>query len=457
MTETIARPILATIPHVELMHAGTWNISTGTATFTSDDLAAAVAALDCPAIRRPVLKLGHTDARFDGEPAVGWIANLSTDGSTMWGDYTGMPRWLADVAASAYPDRSIEGWYDFQCQIGHTHPFVLTGVALLGVTAPGIGTLESLQDVAKLYGVEAAADGGEHARKVTMTEGASMPRAVKASANVEDVRRAYYEDAPWSFWITEIQLDPAQIIVMDDENGALMRVPYTIDPAGDGEDAVAFGTPVPVVIRYEDSTPQGEPDMEPVAASARPQLGAVYASRAESRPKAGDPTIPPATEPEDTNTQEEIAMSDTIKGGILERLGLSPDTDLDDAGILSALDEKLGQPATPAEGTVVMSSLAYQEMAENAKRGAQAFARQQETDRDNAIAAAIHAGKISAGRKEDWKLRWDKDPVGAKADLDLLPDGLIPVTASGYPGRDTDKNADDATYAGLFGDTNKED
>ena len=77
------RPVLKTIPNVELIKVGTWPISTGMWTVTSDDLYAAVSALESPAIRRPVLKLGHSDSRFDGEPAVGWVDNLrvSDDGS----------------------------------------------------------------------------------------------------------------------------------------------------------------------------------------------------------------------------------------------------------------------------------------------------------------------------------------------------------------------------------------
>src|SRR4051812_19712565 len=129
---------LANLPGVELVQAGQWDLSTGRVTFTRADLAAAVAALDCPAVRRPVLKLGHVDPRFDGEPAVGFVANmcLADGGHTVVGDYVGMPGWLGDILASAFPDRSIEGCFDFKCQVGHTHPFVITAVALLGVSAP---------------------------------------------------------------------------------------------------------------------------------------------------------------------------------------------------------------------------------------------------------------------------------------------------------------------------------
>jgi hypothetical protein len=155
---------LVTIPGVELVAAGTWKISTGEATFTMEDLANCVAALDCPGVRRPVLKLGHDEPdgagmRWDGEPAVGYVDNmeLADSGAKIVGDFAGMPSWLAEVLPSAYPDRSVEIVRPFVCQIGHAHPAVITAVALLGVSPPGVGVLKSLQDVAALYGVEPAA------------------------------------------------------------------------------------------------------------------------------------------------------------------------------------------------------------------------------------------------------------------------------------------------------------
>lgn len=151
---------LLTVPDVELVAAGTWKASTGETTFTDDDLANAVAALDCPGVRNPVLKLGHDEddpdgnkMRWDGEPAVGWVANmrLNDTATKIIGDLAGMPAWLAEVLPSAYPDRSIEIWRPFVCQIGHVHPAVITALSLLGVTAPGVGVLRSLQDVRALY------------------------------------------------------------------------------------------------------------------------------------------------------------------------------------------------------------------------------------------------------------------------------------------------------------------
>lgn len=144
---------LVTVPGVELVKTGKWEISTGTWTVTTEMLHSAVEAVEAGVLRRPVLKIGHTDERFDGEPAVGYLENLrvTDDGQTLVGDYAGVPRWLADVLASAYPSRSVEGVNLVEHE-GVSYPLVLTGVALLGVTAPGIS---SLADIPAQFGIAA--------------------------------------------------------------------------------------------------------------------------------------------------------------------------------------------------------------------------------------------------------------------------------------------------------------
>jgi hypothetical protein len=302
---------LARLDRVELLHAGTWHLALGgEQTFTGSDLAAAVTALDCPAVARPIVKLGHFDERTsgyqhvganrDGEPALGWIANLglTTSGTTLVGDLVGMPAWLGKIAASAYPHRSVEGSRNYRCAIGHLHPFVLSAVALLGVTPPAVGTLGSLQDhVRALYGVAAAAadqqtaTGGEGFIVTTTAEEAPVstnspapPRAtlLAAAATVDELRAAFYQNAPYDMWIVEIQLSPLQLIVRSD-NDATYRVPVTV---GADNDSFAFGAMVPVEVTYVDE------GAEPVAAAdgsvtgGRP-LAIRFSSRAESRPGEG--------------------------------------------------------------------------------------------------------------------------------------------------------------------------
>lgn len=148
------------VPDVELVAVGSWNASTGPAVITTEDLHAAVGALDCPGVHNPVLKLGHMEPdpdgqkiRWDGTPAVGWISNmrLSDNSAKLLGDYTGVPAWLVDSMPSAYPQRSVEIQRNFTCQIGHTHPFVITAVSLLGIYPPAVGVIKSLHDVQTLF------------------------------------------------------------------------------------------------------------------------------------------------------------------------------------------------------------------------------------------------------------------------------------------------------------------
>jgi hypothetical protein len=192
---TIPRAVpLKDLPDVELVAVGQWPARTGPITVTGDDLRQALAATQCPAVGNPVLKLGHDEpepvdgVRWDGAPAVGWVSNLrlSDNKAKLLGDYRGVPGWLADVMPSAYPRRSVEIKKGWQCQIGHTHPFVITGVALLGVQPPAVGVIRSLHDVQALYTMAAA--GGEPppevVRSIEITLGAGAAAAEPERAPV---------------------------------------------------------------------------------------------------------------------------------------------------------------------------------------------------------------------------------------------------------------------------------
>lgn len=155
---------VTTIRAVELINVGEWDASTGPFIVTPAALEAAVAAHRAGVLRKPVLKVGHHDPRFnddafDGEPALGYVDNLRivNGGRTLLGDYVNVPTQLAALIPYAYPDRSIEGLQNYTAADGTTYALVLTGLALLGATDPAIATLQSLQDVGALYGVAAKA------------------------------------------------------------------------------------------------------------------------------------------------------------------------------------------------------------------------------------------------------------------------------------------------------------
>jgi hypothetical protein len=435
-------PALVRVPNVEIMHTGTWNLSTGSFTFTTDDLADAVAALSCPAVRRPILKLGHTDPRFDGEPCIGYIDNLATaeGGRTLVGDYAGMPGWLGDILASAYPDRSVEGEYDYRCQMGHIHPFAVHAVALLGVAAPGIGTLESLQDVAALYGVTAKRDhvGTPVMVQVKGSSSVSSPysRPVAAGVSAEDVMRAFYGSelgSGWDAWIEELQLDPLQLIYVNDADSTRSRVPVTIGE-GDGSDAVSFGDPVPVIIRYVDAA----------AALSRPDVvRCAYRSRPDTLPAAA----PPGERSGMELTDEQLAAIRTAYG--------LPD-DADDTALYNAIvtaaqtsDPPESPPPALPEGTVAVDAAQFEELKVAAKAGADARAQQEQERREGLVSAAVRDGRIPPARKDHWLTMLERDPGSVDVLASLSP-GLVPVGPElGHSG--TANTAEDELYAKLFG------
>lgn len=276
--EIVTVPVLATWPAVELAAVGEWPLSTGVANFTSADFAQACAAVQCPSVGAPVIKLGHRDPRFDGEPAIGWVASmrLNETQTKLLGDFTGMPGWLAGILPSAYPNRSIEGCWNFICQTGHRHPFVITAVALLGVTPPGIGTIGSLNDVAGLYGVDMPAEpvpadaAAARTFRILASPGETtmppqtqtQPAAAGVVKTVDDIRHEFYEMADWSQWIVEVQLtgDGPVLIVIDDDDEHLYRVPVVMPPDGDLSAHITFGDYAEVLVSYIDAPPGTDDD-----------------------------------------------------------------------------------------------------------------------------------------------------------------------------------------------------
>ena len=166
-----------TIRDIELVRVGRWLTSSGDWTVTAEHLEAAVEAHRAGVLRKPVVKLGHDGPMRDASPALGYVDNLRIvhGGNTLVGDLVNLPAAVAKLLPHAYPDRSIEALVDYEAPDGIVWPLVLTGLALLGATAPGVDTLASLQDVAALYGVAAA-------RRVTIAASTFHPDDHAAAA-----------------------------------------------------------------------------------------------------------------------------------------------------------------------------------------------------------------------------------------------------------------------------------
>jgi len=463
---------LVNVEDVEIVQTGIeYPLSTGPATFTTDDLADAVASQSDPAIKAPRLRLGHSglnDPEWDGEPAIGTLGNLRLEqsGHTIVGDYVGIPEWLAEVLPSAYPARSIDGAIGVETNTGHNWRLVITDLALLGVQWPGVSTLD---DIKALYSKDGPANVTVY---TTLEELAASMTKIEARADVDDVRRQYYQSLDSSqywWWVRSQYYNPDELIVEDEESGDLYRVPFSTN--SDGE--ASFSDPIAVRIEYEDKPEKDQPKKEEAEAAMAAAAALlkrppekVFASRAESREGvvvAGTATVDPAALRQalglETDASDEDvlqAMQDagmiTMPGDETGSTGLvapgAEQTGTNDAGagvpgndpadVTGPSNNDKGDPAVAAPtGTVTVDAAMLEDLKRQAARGDAARKVQEDNDRDSTILAAIKAGKIPKSRQAHWQTQWDKDVEGTKhlltaaADKGGLAPGLIPVTEEG--------------------------
>src|SRR5438067_229042 len=200
-----------TIPGVEVISTGTYALGSGDTTFTAKDLAAAVLASSDPTVVPPRIKLGHTDPRFnmddlDAEPAFGTVQNmrLTNDGHTIVGDLADVPAWLADAMPTSFPGRSIEGGFNFKAPSGRDYDLVISNLALLGTTWPGVTSLDDLREVLEANGPVLAEpvkaehgytfSGGQAERFVCAKLADAKPPPVTAALDTGAIPRTFAAD-----------------------------------------------------------------------------------------------------------------------------------------------------------------------------------------------------------------------------------------------------------------------
>lgn len=383
---------LVTVPGVELMRVGKWNLSTGEWECTEKEIAAAIEAHEKGILRKPVIRLGHNDPRFSGDPAVGWLDNLraSEDGQALIGDMVGVPEWLAEILPSAYPSRSIEGLYDYTAPDGSEHEFVLTGLALLGATRPGVESLQSLQDVARLYDIAAAGQVGGKAIELTI-EAADAPKPYGDVKYADPKNGKYPIDtaehvrAAWAY----INMPKNQ---KDYSAAELAQIKDRIKAA-----AKKFGIKIEA---GEASETEGgaivalpEKVAEALGIDASADEDTVLAKIAELKPPA------PAAEPEPEPQPAPVAAA---------------------AGVVN--------------GLVQIEQATLDELKAAAAQGVEARARQIAEEDERTVMAAIGQGKIAPARKDHWLAALKADRDGTKQVLASLAAGLIPVNEVGHQG-----------------------
>jgi hypothetical protein len=488
------QPALVTVPNVELLEVGDgWETSTGTFTFTADDLVSCIASQEDPALRTPVLKLGHVDPRFDGQPSFGRIENLrlTNNNQTLVGDFVGVPLWLAKGLYTAYPRRSIEGNFDVETRTGNTWDMILTGVALLGDAYPAIDTLEDIQalwgaEPPPLYPVEdvleiAAAGSFFRARKVD-----DMPNwlnrrenveaaagAVKASVGMDNIRNEFYEglapEQAW-WWVREMRASPLSLIV-DDDMGGLYDIPISVD----GEDMITFGEPQAVKMQYVAATGMpvfaGKAGQVIVASYATPE----QAGRNPRPAEEGDATLASSSNTDRTEenillTPEELAalglapdanreqISAAILGQTTQEGEPDPDATLASETETPAAEEDVAPvvPITPVadeatpqlqvpEGMVLVDAATLAEMRTGVAAATGLVERQDRADRDAILDGAIRAGRFPKGRRAHYEALLSADPVGSKALILTLEPGIVPVAEVGEQGNEVAAAAADQT------------
>ncbi|MEX8031688.1 head maturation protease, ClpP-related [Microbacterium sp. 20-116] len=219
-----------------------------------------------------------------------------------------------------------------------------------------------------------------------------------------------------------------------------------IPDAGEAETAGSE----PVIITVD---PEEDDDFDDIDDAASPLIAARVAASLK---------LPSSSEPGDPNQKEALAMSDTIKAGLIERLGVK-DADISDEALLAAVDEALDEQAdtedapavaTLPKGFVAVDENVWAETQANARQGAEARAQQEKDRRDGIVAAALRTGQISTASASAIREQLDTDEKGTVAFLATVPKNSVPVEPVGVS--DTLTSTDDALYSAMYGATEKE-
>lgn len=470
---TVTLPALVTVYGVEIARAGEeWQTSTGPVTWTPAHLAGMVAAATDPALPRPVLKLGHTDPRtngdtpltYDATPALGRLVDvrLAEEGTAVVCDVAGVPAWLANIWPTAYPHRSVEVFRGDQLPYegAQRHDQVIAALALLGETWPAIAVLD---DIPALFG---AGDPLVLARAPQPTEPpmppprvtpqVPPPPAVLAEVTLDDVRDAIYEHGTTWGWVITWRFDAAGQLeaIYEDGDGELWAVTFSATPDGvDLGDAYRVEMAFLPVADADDDAP-----FVAAAAAVRARAGTTIARFSPADPSAvrARGVAPGYSIALSASTPEETTMDLTA---LREQLGL-PD-DATDEQVIAAATERLAatttedaEPAepdpagTPAEDAAelvalrsTVSRLSAQETA-RAKREAAAA-------RESVLASAVATGRITPHeRTAVWEPFYDASPEKAATQLAGLPASRVPVTELGH-GAGGDPTDADARYAAF--------
>lgn len=287
-----------------------------------------------------------------------------------------------------------------------------------------------------------------------------MPAPTAASVDTSIVRDRFnfdwatnpdngFDGDTYWWWARSVRIDPNEIIADDDE-GNLYSVPFQTD----GKDEITFGEPVKV-----------REDYVPVAASVGAQVERLQRRHGQKADAFSRPTKPDETTAASSAAEnKENDMPNLDMDALRSHLGL--DEDASEEQINAALSaepegsgesgddpEPEGEPkgteqtpepvaASADSPTMTVDRGAFEELQRQAREGAEARAEQVRQEREATLSAAVKAGKIAPASREAWAAKLSAEPEATKAELEALPEGLVPVEETGAAGDPTALSAD---------------
>jgi ATP-dependent Clp endopeptidase proteolytic subunit ClpP len=193
--------------------------------------------------------------------------------------------------------------------------------------------------------------------------------------------------------------------------------------------------------------------------ASQPVDRARFSARARSAiPSLASLNLPSSSEPGHTNRKDPLAMSDILKAGLLERLGVT-DSAITDESLLAAFDVVLDQataPAAPAAvpaGTVLIDSAVLSDLQASAALGRKASEAQDTARRTAIVDSAVNDGRIAPASRATWLDSLNVSEEGTTALIASLAKNTIPVTEIGTA---DEPNEADNLYALAFGNDTKE-
>jgi hypothetical protein len=472
-------PELVTVPNVPILEVGIdYPAMNGPVSFTREQLVDCVAAANNdPAVRNPRLKLTLVDDTHGTpitEPAFGVVTNMRFDENeqTIYGDYEGVPEWLAEVLPVAYPSRSAEVYRGVKTSTGGSWLAVIGAVQLLGVEWPGC---MSLEDLPLWYGKERPKE-----VVLNLSKGGQVSQVEFMSINVDAVRQAYYEklegDGNYSWWCKAILLDPNQLVVEDEWEGDLYLVNFEIDgtevtfsdpkqvqikyvpvPKSKTQKLVAanmmasgilesgrkvlcsYATPEEAgrVIQSQEGAEVNEEQRQALALSLgltedateeqisdklrENAIAALGNGATSTQPPDGGGTTPPA-QPTGTASGQPVG-GDPMAGTGAPAQG--PST------VGHCLSNGATQPQVDDDDTVRLDRAAYDALVSGAESGSRVEARLNEQEDNAFLDAALKAGKFPPARLSHWQTAMKADREGTRQVIDSLAAGMVPVEELG--------------------------